>query len=289
MRESGDAQRRDRRVTGGQTDSGKRHRGGCPGRLFVVSLGPGSADHLTPAAKQALDDSDVVVGYRTYVDLVRPLLSEQEVVATGMRQELDRVYLALDRALGGDNVSLVSSGDAGIYGMAGLVLEVCRAKSISLSPELGGLQITFVPGVPAFAAAGSLLGAPLMHDFAAISLSDLLTPWEIIEKRVRLAAEGDFVINLYNPKSKRRHWQIGKVREIILESRNGTTPVGIVSKATREGQQVTLTDLDNMLSYPIDMQTVIIVGNSRTFRHGTFLVTPRGYLDKYDVEESQNS
>ena len=284
MRESGDAQRRNQGAAGREKGSGERHRGSGQGRLYIVSLGPGSEDHLTPAAQRALDESHLVVGYRTYVDLIKPILRNQEVVATGMRQELERVRVALDRALAGETVSLVSSGDAGIYGMAGLVLEMCRATGISLSPEPDGFQITFVPGVPAFAAAGSLLGAPLMHDFAAISLSDLLTPWEVIEKRVRCAAEADFVINLYNPKSKKRDWQIGRVREILLESRKGSTPVGIVSRATREGEKVAITDLDNMLSFSIDMQTVIIVGNSRTFTHGSFMVTPRGYLDKYDVE-----
>jgi precorrin-3B C17-methyltransferase len=248
-------------------------------------LGPGNSEHLTPAAQKALGNSELIVGYRTYVDLVRALLSDKEIVATGMRQELDRVNLALDRALAGTIVSLISSGDAGIYGMAGLVLEVCRARNLSLSPEKPeSLQIIFIPGVPAFAAAGSLLGAPLMHDFAAISLSDLLTPWDIIEKRLRLAADADFVINLYNPKSKKRDWQIVKAREILLESRGARTPVGIVSRATRQGESITVTDLDQMLSYPIDMQTVIIIGNSRTFCHGPFLVTPRGYLDKYDLK-----
>ncbi len=215
------------------------------------------------------------------MDLVRHLLTDQEVVATGMRQELDRVEMALNRALAGEVVSLVSSGDVGIYGMAGLALEVCRARGISLTPDPEGLQLTFIPGVPAFAAAGSLLGAPLMHDFAAISLSDLLTPWEIIEKRLRLAAKADFVINLYNPKSKKRDWQIARAREILLESRAGSTPVGIVSRATRDGQDVTITDLEHMLDHPLDMQTVVIVGNSRTFSYGAFMVTPRGYLDKY--------
>ena len=285
MRESGGAQRRNQGTVGREKGSGERHRGSGQGRLYIVSLGPGSEDHLTPAAQRALDESHLVVGYRTYVDLIKPILGNQEVVATGMRQELERVRLALDRALAGETVSLVSSGDAGIYGMAGLVLEMCRAKEISLSPEPDGFQITFVPGVPAFAAAGSLLGAPLMHDFAAISLSDLLTPWEVIEKRVRCAAEADFVINLYNPKSKKRDWQIGRVREILLESRKGSTPVGIVGRATREGEEVAITDLENMLSFSIDMQTVIIVGNSRTFTHGSYMVTPRGYLDKYDVQE----
>jgi precorrin-3B C17-methyltransferase len=223
------------------------------------------------------------------VDLIRPLLIDQEVVATGMRQEVDRVDAALNRALAGESISLISSGDAGIYGMAGLVLEVCRARGVPLSPEPEGLKLTFIPGVPAFAAAGSLLGAPLMHDFAAISLSDLLTPWEIIEKRLRLAAEADFVINLYNPKSKKRDWQIGRARELLLDSRNGNTPVGVVSRATRAGEAVSITDLEHMLDYPMDMQTVVIVGNSRTFSYGPFLVTPRGYLDKYDLEESGDS
>jgi precorrin-3B C17-methyltransferase len=234
-------------------------------------------------ARKALDNSHAVIGYRTYVDLVRHLLTDQEVVATGMRQELDRVDMALNRALEGEIVSLVSSGDVGIYGMAGLVLEVCRARGISLTPDPEGLQLTFIPGVPAFAAAASLLGAPLMHDFAAISLSDLLTPWEIIEKRLRLAVKADFVINLYNPKSKKRDWQIGRAREILLESRAGSTPVGIVSRATREGQDVTITDLERMLDHPLDMQTVVIVGSSRTFSYGAFMATPRGYLDKYRV------
>ena len=248
-----------------------------------MSLGPGREDHITPAARKALENSEVVIGYRTYLDLIRPILGNQETVASSMRQELQRVNQALDRALAGETVSLVSSGDAGIYGMAGLVLEVCRAKEIPVAPEPEGLQITFVPGVPAFAAAGSLLGAPLMHDFAAISLSDLLTPWEIIEKRLRMAAEGDFVVAIYNPKSKKRDWQISRAQEILLEHRQGATPVGIVSRATREGEEITITDLENMLSYTIDMQTVIIVGNSRTYTHGSLLVTPRGYLDKYDT------
>jgi precorrin-3B C17-methyltransferase len=242
-------------------------------------------NHLTPAAEKALMSSDLVVGYRTYVELIRPILGDRETVATGMRQELDRVNLALDEALKGRIVSLVSSGDAGIYGMAGLVLEVCRAKEIPLAPEPKGLQLAFIPGVPAFAAAGSLLGAPLMHDFAAISLSDLLTPWEVIEKRLRMVGEADFVVAIYNPKSKRRDWQITRAREILLEFRPGSTPVGIVSRATREGEEVIITDLENMHSCSIDMQTVIIVGNSRTFTHDSFIVTPRGYSDKYDFTE----
>jgi precorrin-3B C17-methyltransferase len=285
MRESGNNKRLRRGTAGAKANSGEGDRGSGQGRLLVVSLGPGDSDHLTPAAAKALKSSDLVVGYRTYVELIRPILGDQETVATGMRQELDRVNLALDEALKGRTVSLVSSGDAGIYGMAGLVLEVCRAKEIPLAPEPEGLKLTFIPGVPAFAAAGSLLGAPLMHDFAAISLSDLLTPWEVIEKRLRMVGEADFVVAIYNPKSKKRDWQINRAREILLEFRPGSTPVGIVGRATREGEEVTITDLENMHSYSIDMQTVIIVGNSRTFAYDSFMVTPRGYLDKYDVTE----
>ena len=229
--------------------------------------------------------SDLVVGYRTYVELIRPILGEQQSVATGMGQEIDRVNLALDEAGKGKIVSLVSSGDAGIYGMAGLVLEVCRSRQIPLAPEPGGVHLTFIPGVPALAAAGSLLGAPLMHDFAAISLSDLLTPWKLIEKRLRMAGEADFVLAIYNPKSKKRDWQLNRAREILLEFRPASTPVGIVSKVAREGEKVTITNLENMHSYSIDMQTVIIVGNSQTFTYESFMVTPRGYLDKYDVTE----
>jgi precorrin-3B C17-methyltransferase len=252
-----------------------------------VSLGPGDRDHLSPVAEKALMACDLVVGYRTYVELIRPILGDKETVATGMRQEIERVNLALNEALNGKSVCLVSSGDAGIYGMAGLVLEVCRNKEIPLAPEPKGLRLTFIPGVPAFAAAGSLLGAPLMHDFAVVSLSDLLTPWETIEKRLRMVGEADLVVAIYNPRSKKRDWQINRAREILLEFRRGSTPVGIVSRATREGEEVTLTDLEHMHSYPIDMQTVIIVGNSRTFTYQSFMVTPRGYLNKYDVTESE--
>ena len=283
MRKSGNTKRSRRGTAGAEANSREGDRGGGQGRLFVVSLGPGDSDHLTPAAKRALVTSDLVVGYRTYVELIRPILGEQQTVATGMGQEIDRVNLALDEAGKGKVVSLVSSGDAGIYGMAGLVLEVCRARQIPLAPEPEGVQLTFIAGVPAFAAAGSLLGAPLMHDFAAISLSDLLTPWQVIEKRLRMAGEADFVLAIYNPKSKKRDWQLNRAREILLEFRPANTPVGIVGRASREGEEVTITNLENMHSHSIDMQTVIIVGNSRTFTYQSFMVTPRGYSDKYDV------
>ncbi len=229
----------------------------------------------------------MVAGYRTYIDLIAPLLSSQEVVATGMKAEVARCQAAIDRALAGARVALVSSGDAGIYGMAGLVLEICAARSLKVGPPESTGEVDFplevIPGIPALAAGAALLGAPLMHDFAAVSLSDLLTPWETIVKRLELAAQGDFVIVLYNPKSKKRHWQLAAVRDLLLKIRAPETPVGIASRAMREGQQVIVTTLKDLLEQPVDMQTIVIVGNSQTFAYGPYLVTPRGYLNKYQV------
>ena len=256
----------------------------------MVSLGPGFPDYIIPQAKAALDAAQVVAGYRTYIDLLAPLLSHQEVLASGMKAEVKRCQAAIDRARAGERVALVSSGDAGIYGMAGLVLEICAARGLKVGPPEGveevDLHLEVIPGVPALAAAAALLGAPLMHDFAVISLSDLLTPWEIIQKRVELAAAGDLVIVLYNPKSKKRNWQLGAVRDLLLKAKDPATPVGIVSRAMREGQEVVITTLDNMLEHPVDMQTIIMVGNSQTFTYGPYMITPRGYLNKYEVSEA---
>ena len=258
-----------------------------------MSLGPGSENYLTPRALEALAASEVVVGYKMYVELVRPLLQGQEIVATGMMGELQRCQLAIDRALAGAKVALVSSGDVGIYGMAGLALEICRERGLRLGPlaaagRMLDLPLEVIPGVPALAAAAALLGAPLMHDFVSISLSDLLTPWEIIKKRVEAAAAADFVIVMYNPKSKKRDWQLGAVREMVLQHRRPETPVGIVSRAMREGQEVIITSLAEMLQHPVDMQTIIIIGNSQTYASGGHMITPRGYLDKYDLDEKKS-
>lgn len=227
----------------------------------------------------------MVVGYQTYIDLVRPWLTTQAVVATGMKAEVKRCQLALDRARAGQKVAIVSSGDAGIYGMAGLVLEMCAAQGLKVGPSEGSadvdLWLEVIPGVPALAAGAALLGAPLMHDFVAISLSDLLTPWEMIVKRLELAAQGDFVIVLYNPKSKKRDWQLGAVRDLLLRQRDPETPVGIVSRAMREGQETIITTLQDMLSQPVDMQTIVIVGNSQSYTYGPYMITPRGYRVKY--------
>jgi len=227
----------------------------------------------------------VVVGYQTYIDLVRPWLTSQEVVATGMKAEVKRCQLALDRAGAGERVAIVSSGDAGIYGMAGLVLEMCAAQGLRVAPPgeaaAVDLYLEVIPGVPALAAGAALLGAPLMHDFVVISLSDLLTPWEIIHRRLELAAQGDFVVVLYNPKSKKRDWQLGAVRDLLLKYKDPQTPVGIVSRAMREGQATSVTTLEDLLSQAVDMQTIVVVGNSQTSTYGGYMITPRGYQDKY--------
>jgi len=256
--------------------------------LAVVSLGPGAPDFLAPKARLALENSQVVVGYRTYIDLISPLLSCQEVVATGMKAEVKRCQAAIDRALAGQQVALVSSGDAGIYGMAGLVLEICAARGLHVGPAEVDGQVDFylevIPGIPALAAGAALAGAPLMHDFAAISLSDLLTPWEVIQRRVEAAAQGDFVIVLYNPKSKNRDWQLGAVVEMILRHRHPRTPVGVVRRAMRAGEEVVLTTLEELPLQGVDMQTIIFIGNSQTRRYGPYLITPRGYLARYEVD-----
>ncbi|KMY68690.1 hypothetical protein AAU61_03475 [Desulfocarbo indianensis] len=244
-----------------------------------MGLGPGRLDCLTGQARQALEEAQAVVGYRTYLELAAPLLEGKQVVASAMTRELDRAGLALDLALRGQKVALVSSGDPGIYAMAAVVFELARSRGLDLGP--GGLALEVVPGVPALAAAASLLGAPLSHDFACVSLSDRLTPWELIEKRLSLAAEADFVIVLYNPKSKGRAWQLGRACEIIAGKRSPQTPVGVVRKALRQGQSLEITDLAGAPRADIDMQTLLIVGNSQSFTYQGRLVTPRGYIDKY--------
>jgi precorrin-3B C17-methyltransferase len=256
-----------------------------------VSLGPGALECLTLEAREALAAAQVVVGYHTYLELIAPLLQGKEVVSSGMKAEMARGQAAILRARQGERVALVSSGDAGIYGMAGLVLELAAAQGLRVStPEAAGeadFILEVIPGIPALAAGAALLGAPLMHDFAVISLSDLLTPWEVIRKRVVAAAEGDFVIVLYNPKSRKRDWQLAQVVDLLLSHRNPDTPVGVVRRARRPGEEVGLTTLRKLPEETVDMQTLIIVGNSQTFRYGDYLITPRGYLAKYQVPSGE--
>lgn len=256
-----------------------------------MSLGPGSLEHLTFRAREAIAQAQVVVGYQTYLALIRPLLTGKEVAASAMKQEVKRCRLAIERARQGARVALVSSGDAGIYGMAGLVLEICAAQNLIPAPPdkaaEADLHLEIIPGVPALAAGAALLGAPLMHDFCAISLSDLLTPWELIVQRLEAAAQADFVIVLYNPKSKKRAWQLAKAQEILLTIRPPQTPVGIVRRAMREGEAVILTTLKDLPASQVDMQTIVIVGNSQSFVFGDYLITPRGYGEKYALAEEE--
>lgn len=248
------------------------------GILYVVGIGPGAQDHATPAALKAIAESQLVVGYTTYIKLVRHLLEGKEIVKTGMTEEIGRARAAIERARDGATVSLISSGDAGVYGMAGLVFQVLKEMGWKKgdSPEL-----RLVPGMTALNSCASLVGAPLVHDSCSISLSDLLTPWSVIEKRIDAAASADFVIGLYNPASGRRTRQIVDAQAIIRRHREGNTPVALVKSAYREMEQVVLTNLDTFLDYEIGMLTTVIIGSSHTFMFEGYMVTPRGYTNKY--------
>ena len=225
---------------------------------------------MSQRALDALKNSDTIVGYKLYIDLVADIIKAKQIIASTMRKEIERVELAIHEAQTGKTVCIISSGDPGVYGMAGLALEMAHKENIDLPIEI-------IPGIPAANAAAAVLGAPLMHDYAVISLSDLLTPWEIIERRVKSAAEADFVIVLYNPMSSQRDWQLTKASEIILRHKSPNTPVGIVKDVSREGETVILTTLDKMTTHPIDMTTIIIIGNSTTFTYRNYMVTRRGY------------
>ncbi len=240
-------------------------------------MGPGSPLYMAPAALQAMETAEVIVGYKTYVDLIAPeVLTSKEVVSTTMRGEIERCETAVNKALEGASTVLVSGGDAGVYGMAGLLLEILDERGLSEK-----LEVEIVPGIPAVCAAAALLGAPLMNDFSVISLSDLLTPWERILQRIRAAAEADFVMVLYNPRSKKRGWQLAEARDLILSLRPADTPVGIVRNAMREGQSVEVVSLSQIDAVAVDMFNIILVGNSATKVLAGRMVTPRGYFKKY--------
>ncbi|BDG61555.1 precorrin-3B C(17)-methyltransferase [Caldinitratiruptor microaerophilus] len=250
------------------------------GKLYVVGFGPGAEAHLTRRAREAIEDSEVVVGYTTYIGLVRPLLEGKEVIRSGMQEEIARAVAAVERAEQGRRVAVISSGDAGVYGMAGLVLEVLAGRG--WDPETG-VELEIVPGVTALNACAALVGAPIMHDFAAISLSDLLTPWDVILRRLDAAASADFVIALYNPASGRRQRQVVEAVEVIGRYRSPTTPCALVKSAYRERQSVVLTDLAHVLDHEIGMLTTILIGNSNTYTYKGYMITPRGYHNKYDA------
>jgi cobalt-precorrin 5A hydrolase/precorrin-3B C17-methyltransferase len=248
------------------------------GKLWLVGTGPGNLEQMTPAAKTAVSQADAVIGYSLYLELIEPLLRPGQIVeAFPITQERQRANRAIELAQWGLTVGVVSSGDCGIYGMAGLVLE-----------ELQGLgwdgkipQVQVFPGITALQAAAARVGAPLMHDFSAISLSDLLTPWQVIAKRLEAAAAADFVTALYNPRSQQRHQPLILAQEIFLKYRHPHTPVALVRAAYRWEEQIVLTNLEKMLEFPIDMLTTVIIGNSSTSHYHNWLITPRGYKKSY--------
>ena len=246
------------------------------GKITVVGIGPGSLLDMTPRARQAIEAAEVIAGYNTYIKLIEELLGERKVIGTAMMQEIDRCRMAVAEAADGHDTVVVSSGDAGVYGMAGLVLELVLQQPAESRPEFGGV----IAGVSAVNAAASVLGAPLMHDFAVISLSDLLTPWETIEKRIEMAAQGDFVTALYNPKSKKRVENIERVREIMLKHRKADTPVGIVTAASRDGEGKIISTLEDFTNEEINMFSLVIIGNSMTYVKDGYMITPRGYGNK---------
>ena len=248
------------------------------GKINLIGIGPGDPGYLTPAASHALSESDVIVGFRAYIQQIEGLIAGKEVVSMELGQELERAAAAVDSAYAGKTVAVVSSGDAGIYGMSGPVFHVLTDRDWDGQDP----AVETVPGVSAMQAAAAVLGSPLMQDFCAISLSDLLTPWDKIRGRLEAAGQGDFVVALYNPRSQRRQTQLLEAREILLKHRPGDTPVGIVGDAFRPGQRVKITSLQGLEkeAESVDMVTIVVIGNSTTYLHAGKVITPRGYEEK---------
>ena len=235
-------------------------------KLYVVGIGPGGREHMTYKAVEVIKKSDVIVGYTPYIDYLGDLVDDKELFSTGMRGEIERCKQAIAMVKDGKTTSIVSTGDAGLYGMAGPILELAK-----------GLDVEIIPGVTAAFSAASELGSPIMHDYASISLSDLMTPWNVILKRVENAAESDMVITLYNPRSKGRPEHLNEVIDLILKHRKDNTPVGIVKNSGRPGTEITITTLKEMDYEIVDMLTVLIIGNSNTYIEDGKIITPRGY------------
>lgn len=227
---------------------------------------------MTPKAAKAIEDSEIIVGYNTYIALIRDRIGDRPVVGNGMRQEVERCQKAVELAAERKKVAVISSGDPGVYGMAGLVLELAQKMPEDVRPEC-----EIIPGLTAANTSAAALGAPLMHDYAVISLSDLMTPWELIKKRAKLAAEGDFVIAIYNPKSRGRADYLNQIRDIVMKYRKPETPVGIVRKAGRPGMNWTVSTLEKLPEEDVDMQSTVIIGNSNTYVADGRMITPRGY------------
>lgn len=241
-------------------------------KVTVIGLGPGGGADLTGRARAALEGCDLIVGYTAYIELVKPDFPEKEVLSTGMRREVDRCRAAVEAALTGKDVAVVCSGDSGVYGMAGLIYEVAQ--------EYDPIEIEVVPGITAACGGAAVLGAPLTHDFAVISLSDLLTPWEKIEKRLTAAAQADFVICLYNPSSRSRADYLARACDILLRDKDPNTVCGTVRNIGREGEEGKLLTLAQLRDTQVDMFTTVFIGNSQTKVLGGKMVTPRGYLQR---------
>lgn len=241
------------------------------GKIIVAGIGPGSKEDITPAVLEAIKSSDVIVGYKYYFQFIEGITKQDAIcIDTGMRKEKDRAEEAFKYAEQGKTVCVISSGDAGIYGMAPLVYEMKKEKQ-------SDVEIVTLPGISAFQKAAALLGAPIGHDFCVLSMSDLMTPWETIEKRIKAAAIADFITAIYNPKSKGRYWQLHRLIELFLQERDPQTPVGYVRQAGREDEEVTITTLADIDIEKMDMFTILIIGNSQTHTFGNHIITPRGY------------
>ena len=249
-------------------------------KITVAGLGPGSPEDITPAVVEAIQKADVVVGYKYYFQFIEPYLkADCPCIDTGMKRERDRARQAFDLAMQGKHVVVISSGDAGIYGMAPLIYEMAKEKALE-----NDIEMVSLPGISAFQKAASLLGAPVGHDFCVISLSDLMTPWSKIEKRIVAAVEADFVTAVYNPRSNGRYWQLHRLKEIFLNSRSDSTPVGFVRQAGREDQEVHVTTLKDFDPEQVDMFTVVIIGNSQSYVWNRKFITPRGYYREVETE-----
>lgn len=238
--------------------------------LYVIGIGPGNEAAMTLEAIDAIRDADIIVGYKTYTHLVKHLTADKQVIKTGMCKEIERCQAALDLAAAGNKVALISSGDAGVYGMAGLILEL-------VTQQQPAVDVKVIAGVTSSTAAASLLGAPLMHDYCHISLSDLMTPWPVIEKRIICAAQADFVICFYNPRSHGRPDHLANAFTALLRYKSPQTPVGVVRAAGRKKQEKWLTTLGEMDFEPVDMTCLVIVGNQATYCRDGLMITPRGY------------
>lgn len=251
------------------------------GKIIVAGIGPGSESDITPAVLSAIRQSDVIVGYKYYFRFIEKLIQPGAIcIDSGMKREKVRAEEAYNYATAGKVVTVISSGDAGIYGMAPLIYEMKREKESDIAIEV-------LPGISAFQKAASLLGAPVGHDFCVISLSDLMTPWERIEKRIKAAASADFITAIYNPKSEGRYWQLYRLIELFLEERDPQTPLGFVRQAGREEQEVTITTLADFDPEQVDMFTVILIGNSQTYQFDNHLITPRGYYGEIKMKTQE--